>query len=165
MQPGPKPRPTALKVIEGNPGKRPIHGNEPEPISEIPDPPDELNDDAKTEWARVCDELYRVGLLSRIDRSALAAYCQAFGRWMQAERGIRDMAVDPKTMGGIIVENSAGNLAPNPLVGIAHKAMHDMMRYAEHFGMTPSARARLDSETPRAPNKFAGLIGRETETA
>jgi P27 family predicted phage terminase small subunit len=47
-----------------------------------------------------------------------------------------------------------GNLIQNPLVGIANKAMADMVRYAAEFGMTPSARTRLGTPAavrPRDP--------------
>lgn len=162
MMRGTKPTPTHLKIIEGNPGKRAIHGNEPEPVKEIPEPPAELNDDARLEWERVAAELYRVNLLSRIDRAALTSYCAAWGRWVVAERGIKEQAKDPRTMGGLVMVSEHGALIRNPLVGIADKAAAAVVRYAAEFGMTASARSRLDSETPRAPNKFAGLIGQET---
>ena len=41
-----------------------------------------------------------------------------------------------------------GNLIQNPMVGIADKAMQDMMCYATEFGMTPSSKSmvRVDPE-------------------
>jgi P27 family predicted phage terminase small subunit len=132
---GRKPYPTHLKLLKGNPGRRPLNGSEPAPRKMLPDPPAELSADARGEWDRVAPELYRVGLLTGVDRSALAAYCQVYGRWVQAERGIAE--------GGLLSMTSKGNLIQNPLVGIANKAMADMVRYAAEFGMTPSARVRV----------------------
>jgi phage terminase small subunit len=85
---GRKPKPTHLKVVTGNPGKRQINENEPQPDLSIPAPPPHLSDEAKVEWGRVCDQLYRLKLLSDIDRASLAAYAQAYGRWVQAERAL-----------------------------------------------------------------------------
>jgi hypothetical protein len=53
MTRGRKPKPTHLKLIEGNPGKRPIRMGPERPATAMPEPPDHLNDDARTEWDRV----------------------------------------------------------------------------------------------------------------
>jgi hypothetical protein len=75
---------------------------EAKPALSLPTPPPELSDDAKVEWGRVSEEPYRVGLLSKIDCASLAAYCQAYGRWMQADRALTRMSNnDPVSNGGI----------------------------------------------------------------
>ena len=145
---GRKPKPTHLRLVTGNAGKRPIPKGEAKPALELPMPPPELSDDAKVEWGRVSAELYRVGLLSKIDRAALAAYCQAYGRWMQAERALARMAASDPIMNGLLIKTSNGNAIQNPLVGTANKAMNDMVRIAVEFGMTPSARSRIEASAP-----------------
>lgn len=140
---GRKPRPTHLKLVTGNPGRRPFNAAEPRPEAGLPAPPAELGSDAKNEWRRVARRLQALGLLTPCDRAALAAYCQAFGRWRQAERALAAMAkADPLT-GALMIRTKEGNAIQNPLVGIANKAMADMVRYAAEFGMTPSARSRI----------------------
>lgn len=143
---GPKPKPTHLKLIQGNPGRRPLNNAEPKPIRQQPQPPAELNDDAKIEWARVSEELYRLGLLTGIDRAALSAYCQAYGRWITAERSLAEMAIRDPQMRGLLIKTKSNNVIQNPLVGVANRAMSDMMHYAVEFGMTPSARSRIRAE-------------------
>jgi P27 family predicted phage terminase small subunit len=157
-QRGRKPKPTNLKVIQGNPGKRQLNKNEPRPDPALPDPPEHLNEDAHAEWERVARGLYNMGCLSVVDRGTLAAYCQAYGRWVQAERAIAEMAEkDPKTH-GLMIKTAKGNIVQNPLVGTANKAKADMMRYASEFGMTPSARSRLGAEGDRGDsNPFADI--------
>jgi P27 family predicted phage terminase small subunit len=142
---GRKPKPNHLKLITGNPGRRPLNANEPRPVRALPMPPDELNLDAKREWLRVADELYKVGLLTGLDRGALAAYCQAYGRWIMAERALNAMAVGGSN--GLLIRALNGQPAYNPLVGIANKAMADMVRYSLEFGMTPSSRSRIQVES------------------
>jgi P27 family predicted phage terminase small subunit len=140
---GRKPRPTYLKLVTGNPGKRPLNAAEPKPKTGIPAPPAELSGDAKAEWRRVAHHLHALGILTTADRAALAAYCQAYGRWRQAERALAEMAkLDPVT-GALMIRTKDGNAIQNPLVGTANKAMADMVRYAAEFGMTPSARTRI----------------------
>ena len=143
---GRKPKPTHLKLVTGNPGRRPMNKAEAKPAPNLPSPPPELSDDAKVEWGRVSEELYNLGLLTRIDRAGLAAYCQAYGRWITAERVIAEMAARDRATSGLLVKTTNGNAIQNPLVGTANKAMSDMMRYAAEFGMTPSARSRINAE-------------------
>lgn len=160
MKTGPKPKPAHLKLVEGNPGKRRLK-QEPQPtIGEIPDPPDFLSAPAKEEWHRVAVELHRLGMLTIIDTAPLAAYCQSYGRWIVAERAIAKLAARDENTGGLMVKTTNGNAIQNPLVGTAHKAASDMVRYAAEFGLTPSARARLAVGPVQAPrSKFDGLLG------
>ena len=156
---GRKPKPTRIKKLHGNPGRRPLNTAEAMPEPAIPSPPAFLSEDAKLEWNRVSEQLFRLGLLSHLDRSTLAAYCQAFSRWKQAEDAIAELAKRDQLSGGLMIKTSNGNLIQNPLVGTANKAMSEMMRYAVEFGMTPSARARVEAGVPYNGGKFAGLLG------
>lgn len=160
MPRGRKPKPAHLRLIEGNPRQKPIP-NEPKPTAgELPAPPEFLSKDAKEEWHRVSLELYRLGLLTQVDIGPLAAYCQSYGRWMQAERAIAKMAEKDQLTGGLMIKTTNGNAIQNPLVGTAHKAASDMVRYASEFGLTPAARARLSVGPVNAPkSKFDGLLG------
>lgn len=148
MKPGTKPKPTHLKLVTGNPGKRPLPKAEAKVVPALPSPPPHLSDEAKVEWGRVSEALFKVGLLSHVDRAALAAYCQAYGRWVQAERAIAEMAKRDQLTGGLMIKTTNGNAIQNPLVGTANKAAADMLRFAAEFGMTPSARSRIAAEPP-----------------
>ena len=69
---GRKPKPTALKLIEGNPGKRAINGQEPMPPASLPDCPQHLTTEARAEWQRLAEILNGIGLLTQVDRAAMA---------------------------------------------------------------------------------------------
>lgn len=143
---GRKPKPTHLKLVTGNPGKRSLNENEPRPVPSLPSPPPHLDDEAKVEWSRVSEQLYALGCLAEIDRAALAAYCQAYSRWVRAEHAIAEMAKRDELTRGLMIKTTNGNAIANPLVGVANKAIADMVRYAAEFGMTPSARSRIDAD-------------------
>jgi P27 family predicted phage terminase small subunit len=148
MPRGRPPKPTVLKLITGNPGCRPLNANEPQPRRQLPAPPVELCEDGKVEWRRICSELHRLGLLTVLDRGALAAYCQAYGRWIMAERELLGQS--------LIIETGTGSVIQNPLVGIANKAMLAFLRCAVEFGMTPAARSRISGKaTADETNTFA----------
>ena len=81
-----------------------------------------------------------------MDRAALAAYCQCYARWRRAETELNKLEKSSKSIHGALVSvTSNGNLIQNPLVGIANTAMKDMIKYAAEFGMTPSARTRIEA--------------------
>src|SRR5437867_6293718 len=100
---GPKPKPTVLRVLEGNKGKRALPRNEPQPPADMPNPPAYLNGYALEEWNRVAETLHSIGTLTAIDQSLLGAYCMAFARWRQAEEDLERMAqLDSSTHGAVI---------------------------------------------------------------
>ena len=79
-QRGRKPKPTAIKELEGNPGKRQLNEYEPHPAAKAPTCPKWLDDDAKKEWRRLAKQMEQIGILTEVDMAAFAAYCQAYAR-------------------------------------------------------------------------------------
>ena len=128
-------KPTALKILEGNPGKRPLNLNEPKPKIIIPKCPIWLEVEAKKEWLRIVPELTRIGLLTMIDISALIGYCQSWGRYIEAEKII--------TIRGTSFETANGCLMPVPEVAIAQKYLKLCQSFMIQFGMTPSSRGNI----------------------
>lgn len=135
-----RPKPTALKVLQGNPGGRSLNMNEPKPAVRIPEPPEELSPDARKEWNRLTPYLLRMGLISDADRAAFSAYCQSYGRWIEAERYLRDE--------GEIIVTDKGNLVQNPRLWVSNKAFEQMYKLLADFGLTPSSRSKLQVGAP-----------------
>ena len=133
---GRKPRPTALRKLEGNPGHRPLNDREPVPPSGVPDCPDYLTEEARAEWFRTCAALRQMGLLSAADRTALAAYCTAYSRWVEAEAQVRKF-------GAIVKSPEKGFPMKSPYLSIAEQAMEAMRKFMIEFGLTPSSRSRI----------------------
>ncbi|WP_324754047.1 phage terminase small subunit P27 family [Roseovarius sp. Pro17] len=152
---GPKTKPTNLKILTGTARAHRLNPNEPKPEIAQPEPPEHLTDAAREEWDRVAVELVTLGILTHLDRGALAAYCQAYGRWSAAETALARMAERDAVTEGLIVKTKSGNLIQNPLVGAANKAMADMVRYAAEFGLTPSARTRVAGISEAGPDAFS----------
>ncbi len=75
---GRRPIPTSMKLVTGNPGHRPLNAREPKPANSLPTCPAHLSPTAKAEWKRLAGEMHRLGIVSQLDRVALAAYCQAY---------------------------------------------------------------------------------------
>jgi P27 family predicted phage terminase small subunit len=132
---GRKPKPTALKMLEGNPGNRPLNKNEPQPNTAVSGCPDWLEDEAKAEWARMGEILEQMGILTEIDTTAFAGYCQAYARWKEAEQFL--------TQHGSIVRTPNGYLQQVPQVSIAQTNLKIVLKFCEQFGLTPSSRSRI----------------------
>jgi hypothetical protein len=86
--PGPPPTPLNLRILRGNPGKRPLPVNEPRPeIAEVcPEPPPFLDRYAAAEWQAVAPQLHALGLLTVVDVACLSAYCSAYATWRTHRR-------------------------------------------------------------------------------
>jgi P27 family predicted phage terminase small subunit len=140
---GIKPMPKHLKLVTGNRGKRSLNYDEPKPEALIPDPPEVLSEEARAEWDRIAPRLLSVGMVTRVDGAALAAYCQAYGRWILAEEALRERRRLDPVMHGLLTRSQKGNAIPSPLLHVCNRAMADMVRYASEFGMTPCSRARV----------------------
>jgi P27 family predicted phage terminase small subunit len=137
---GPKPKPTTIKVLEGNPGKRELNQYEPKPEKKAPRCPSWLEDEAKKEWKRTAKQLEHLGILTEVDMAAFAGYCQAYARWKEAEEFI--------TKHGTIVKTPSGYWQQVPQVSIAQTYLKIMNKCCEQFGLTPSARSRIIADKP-----------------
>ena len=97
---GRRPKPTRLKMLTGNPGKRPLNTSEPRPDVAIPECPSELGPVARREWDRLAGDLAALRLLTNLDRAALAAYCGAYALWAEATEAIQKYGTMVKSPSG-----------------------------------------------------------------
>jgi P27 family predicted phage terminase small subunit len=140
MPTGRRPLPTSLKLLRGNPGKRPLPKGEPRPDPTMPEPPAHLGPIALEEWARMAPELHRIGVLTQADRTTMAAYCVLYERWVTAEKYIKEQL--------IIHDRASGRLVQNPMLRIASRTLDLLLKYQVELGLTPSSRVRLATGAP-----------------
>ncbi len=141
-QRGRKPKPTALKVLEGNPGKRPLNDKEPQPKKQAPRCPSWLEPEAKKERKRMAKTLETIGVLTQVDKAAFAGYCQAYARWKEAEEFL--------SKHGTIFKTPSGYIQQVPQVSIAQTYLKVMKDFCSEFGLTPAARTRIQVNTEKA---------------
>ena len=132
---GRKPKPTAIRRLDGNPGKRPFNATEPIPPDSMPTCPPHLSDEAVDEWDRLGPVLHAMGVVTMADRAALAAYCQAYGRWVEAEERLRETPLLLKTPSGYVQQS--------PWLSVSNKQLELMGRFMVELGLTPASRSRL----------------------
>lgn len=150
--------PANVHLLHGNASKKPLSqlldGVHPE--VEIPKCPPHLQAEARKEWKRISVELEKLGLVSRLDRAALAAYCTAWAEAVHCEKKIDAMnAADPNGEAGLVSYTPSGYVQMSVWVQIRNRAYDRMMKFAAEFGMSPSARSRV---TP-SDNAQLGLPG------
>jgi P27 family predicted phage terminase small subunit len=149
---GRKPTPTHLKLLQGDPGKRGFNPAEPNPERCAPTCPSHLCPPAKAEWKRLAAQLAQLRILTELDRAALAAYCQAYGRWVEAERKLCETPM--------LLKLPSGYVQQNPWLTIANKQMELMHKYLSEFGLSPVSRSRVTlTGSGTNKSKFAGLLG------
>src|ERR1700712_4379922 len=132
---GRRPKPTRIKFLTGNPGKRALNRNEPRPEATLPDCPPELGPSAQREWTRLVGELSKLSLITNLDRAALASYCGAYALRAEATEAIHKF--------GTMVKSPSGYPMQSPYIAIANRQAEIMMRIASEFGFTPASRSRI----------------------
>lgn len=145
-------KPTALKLLHGN-RKATINTREPRFVG-LPICPQWLHPRAKAEWKRVLAEFADTGLITAVDGAALAAYCQAYARWRQAEEQVSREGQMVKEHIVTRSGNPTGRYRTkkHPAVTIARDERAAMIAAGRLFGFDPTSRTRvLIPESPPDP--------------
>lgn len=156
MARGRKPKPVALKVIQGNPGKRKLDKNAPAPdaLTEVPAPPEWMPEEAAGIWKRAAPWLVESKILTPTDLHNLEAFCMAYQRWREAQ--------DDITLRGIIVPTGPHKEGKNPACTVANESLRQVATFGAALGLDPAARARLKPGAAPVQNPFTALRGGKT---
>lgn len=137
--PGPKKQPTALKILHGNPGKRPLNPDEPQPQGSLPECPDFLQGQAREAWQEFGRELEACGIATRLDATALAMLCNAYAQYL-------DAAEKTARLGAVWIEKGEGKIPKfqySPYWSVMNRAFKQVKDMLGEFGMTPSSRSNV----------------------
>jgi P27 family predicted phage terminase small subunit len=155
---GRKAKPFELKVLEGNPGHRPLEAsNHPSPPRKVPTCPKWLVGEARREWARLAPELFRSGLLTELDRGTLVHACSAWGRSVAAEMRLAQLETERTQLKDRLAETPEDTAAAETLekklnknwgeicteTGKRKNAVAEHMKLTACLGMNPSARSSI----------------------
>ena len=129
-----KPKPTHLKLLQGNPGGRPVNQREAKVPSAIPKAPKYLSAGAKKHWRQMSKLLYDSGLISNLDRQAFGRLCSLSDQLEQAELNVQRY--------GVLVKSPNGYPQQSPYFTALNQISKQLMNALADFGMTPSSRSR-----------------------
>lgn len=169
-KPGPKPLPSNVHLLRGNPSKKPMASllDDFQPEVELPGFPSWTWPEAKKEWKRIGAELDRYGLVSKLDRAALVLYCQAWAKMVWAEQMLsRAMkAAEAKRLvaeekgeeytggDGIMVRTANGNFTYSHHWVVGNKAAQQVKEFIALFGLSPSHRSGVSISNNRQASLF-----------
>jgi len=166
---GPLPKPVAFKLLEGNPGKRPLDLSEGvNPPIAVPDAPRHLGRSARKEWKRITPLLAELGLISGLDRAALALYCQTAGRLDELETAFNAKVQAHVDSGADYADavyqvshgiTPSGYAQQSVIVQLINRYREQVHKYLMHFGLSPAARGRVQPSN----NVQMGLPGFESK--
>ncbi len=139
---GRKPTPTVLRVLRGNPSKRPINRDEPKPERLDRDCPDELtSDEAKAEWVRTIAPLIAIGQITAADRVFAIAHCELWATWREQ---IAEAARHPH----VVAVGQNKHPTPNPARVMSNKTLQLLAKVDAELGLTPVSRSRVNVRRP-----------------
>ena len=131
---GRPPKPTVLKIVTGNPGKRAISKQEPDPdyLDDL-SPPSHLPENAKKFWNELAPKLRKARLLTELDVAALEKLCIAEMQYWE---------VTNRVGSDLVVSGKNGDYT-NPLLNQQSMYLKQIMMLYREFGKTPAARVRI----------------------
>lgn len=146
MKPGPKPLPSNVHLLNGNPSKKSNAqlAHELKPDVFLPDPPDHLDDRAKEEWRAVGPELVRLGLISRIDATGFAIACSLYAKVQVADEKLRELGPDKW-----IITTPSGYQQESVWLQIFKSCTEKLRPYLSEYARTPSARTGFRLLSPQ----------------
>ena len=152
--PGRPPKPSAIKRLEGNPGRRALNDAEPQPDVALPPKPATLSPVAAAEWDVTGPLLVSLGVLTVADGQAFQAYCELRADWEAIGARLKD---DPDPVYEKITIDGSGQehreLKPNPLYAMRDRVAGRLLMYFARFGMTPSDRSKIIAPKPVAKQR------------
>ena len=146
---GRKPKPTALKLLNGNPGRRPLNREEPAYGPGAPDKPTFLDDFADEEWDRLIEMLVSARVLTKGDGGILLVACDAYSQLRQCQKFLKEkgsLSYDASSI------NGGTSYKPYPEVGQRNMARRQYQSALSELGLGPSSRSKVKTlpEPPKA---------------
>lgn len=132
---GPAPKPTALKLLQGERHRDRINDSEPIPRDALPVCPESVEPAVRAIWDFTMLELAHMKIVASIDRDALLAYCEAVVTHRESSALLHRE--------GLTASNAAGTLVKHPATTIQRESAELIRRFAQEFGLTPSGRTRI----------------------
>lgn len=143
MKRGPKPKPTSIKLLASNPGKRPISRQEPKPGDDgVPDPPDTLCEKAQDVWRKTAPILQRMGTLTNADHGLFLLYCNEWATYYLADSELQEH-------GHTVTVGDAKYRQAACWLGIRNTAGANINRLGAELGLSASARTRIAVDKPK----------------
>lgn len=138
--PGPPPKPTAVRKLEGNPAHRSLNTDEPQPDATMPDAPDDLLGVGRDAWERLASKMHGCGILTQIDGDGLESYCRIYAEAKACWKSVRET-------GGSVIVNDEGELKRNPHMMEARRLEELLLKLRNELGLNATSRSKIKVDT------------------
>jgi len=143
---GPAPKPTNLRLLQGETRPSRVNHDEPQPANKEPVPAEWFTPAVREVWDRTVRELRIMHLLAAADQDALAVYCQSVVNYQEAVKLVN--------AAGLVMRGRDGGVVKNPAIQMVRDFGAQVRVMANEFGLTPAARVGLS--TKEKPSAGAG---------
>lgn len=161
---GNRPKPTRLKLLQGNPGKRPINQQEPQPKRGIPPMPKWLKPFrvATREWKREAKELDEMGVMTTAECGDLAMRAYLASQ-------IQELAADIQDEGRVVTitqldrdgKEVCTQTRTNPKCIQLKNLISEYRQLGTLLGLDPSSRSKLKTDKPKPQSKAQAFRARK----
>lgn len=150
---GRRSKPTTLKVLQGNPGKRALNEEEPDFGAGAPPKPDWFDDYASDEWDVLTGILVPARVLTKGEIGVLVVACDAYSQLRQCQAFL-----DEKGALSYDASSAVGGASwrAYPEVAQRNQARRQYLSALAELGLTPSARTKVK----RIPESGVGGVKR-----
>lgn len=133
-----------MKLVEGNPGRRPLNNDEPDPDGDLVDAPDELSPAQRQMWAKMLANAPE-GMLRRLDQAIFASFVVNYCTFLEATKKIAELGL------------TATAFTPQ-LLSVSRNANTAMVKAAAELGFTPSSRSRVKTKSGKKKSSVFGRL-------
>ena len=154
---GRRPKPTALKVLQGNPGKGKLNEREPKPPQGEVKPPKGISKAARAVWEDIAPTAIAMGTLTTADVWAFKTLCE-----LQASLDMASRAKDAEEFAPFTVSddfNGAPKMGVHGALSLELKYAPIIRPYYEKFGLEPVGRARIALPKAEEPQNVWAAMG------
>lgn len=149
---GRRPKPTALKLLQGNPGQRKLNEREPQPpVGEVVKP--EMGAEVGAVWDELAPGCIAMGTLTTVDVRTFVTLCELQATFNTAAKEKASPGFRPFLHTTMV--DSAGNEHQNvkehPALSLERKTAAALRPYYEKFGLEPVGRARIQVPKSQEP--------------
>ena len=142
-------KPTKVKELSGNPGKRTLNKSEPMPLG-LPSPPTVMTARAKTVWKRLVFAM-PPGVFTATDSFLLAAYCEVVAT--------HQLATSKIATGDIETTGSTGQVKLSHWFAVQSDSAGKMATIGAKLGLDPVSRQQINTgDGNQDGDEFGDLI-------
>lgn len=141
--PGPPRKPTKLRLLQGNPGKRALPQDEPMPEEGAPPTPKTLRGAALAKWKELVADTMAIRVLTKVDGHMLEVTAAAYDEWLSLNRTLSKSGVTYKAR-----TTNGTRVYPRPEVAMRADAWRRYCTGLAHFGLSPSSRGKVQTAKP-----------------